>query len=126
MERAVAKAWREFSGACARPPRWANRIGSEDHSAVADTGPVCRSAGPVGHPSTRRIVIVIVDGGWVLVALGLVLAVVATSHLSALLARELAATTESLAQLGRLSVAVGDLARSAERFGVGVARVGRR
>ena len=128
MERAVVKAWREFSGACARPPRWANRIGSEDHSAVADTGPVCRSAGPVGHTSTRRIVIVIVivDGGWVLVALGLVLAVVATSHLSALLARELAATTESLARLGHLSVAVGDLARSAERFGVGVARVGRR
>ena len=128
MERAVVKAWREFSGACARPPRWANRIGSEGHSAVADTGPVCRSAGPVGHTSTRRIVIVIVivDGGWVLVALGLVLAVVATSHLSALLARELAATTESLARLERLSVAVGDLARSTERFGIGVARVGRR
>ena len=124
MERAVVKAWREFSGACARPPRWANRIGSEDHSAVADTGPVCRSAGPVGHTSTRRILIV--DGGWVLVALGLVLAVVATSHLSALLARELAATTESLARLERLSVAVGDLARSTERFGIGVARVGRR
>ena len=66
------------------------------------------------------------DGGWVLVALGLVLAVVATSHLSALLAHELAVTTESLAQLGRLSVAVGDLARSTERFGIGVARVGRR
>ena len=66
------------------------------------------------------------DGGWVLVPLGLVVAVVASSHLSALLARELAATTESLARLGRLSVAVGDLARSAERFGVGVARVGRR
>ena len=126
MERAVVKAWREFSEACARPPRWANRIGSEDHSAVADTGPVCRSAGPVGHTSTRRIVIVIVDGGWVLVALGLVMLVVATSRLSSLLARELAATTESLARLGRLSVAVGDLARSAERFGVGVARVGRR
>jgi len=124
MERAVAKAWREFSGACARPPRWANRIGSEDHSAVADTGPVCRSAGPVGHPSTRRIVIVIVDGGWVLVALGLVMLVVATSRLSALLARELAATTESLARLERLSVAVGDLARSTERLGIGVARVG--
>ena len=126
MERAVVKAWREFSVACARPPRWANRIGPEDHSAVADTGPVCRSAGPVGHTSTRRIVIVIVDGGWVLVALGLVLAVVATSHLSALLARELAATTESLARLERLSVAVGDLARSTERFGIGIARVGRR
>ena len=124
MEQAFVKAWREFSGACACPPRWANRIGSDDHSAVADTGPVCRLAVPVDHPSTRRIVIV--DGGWVLVALGLVLAVVATSHLSALLALELAATTESLARLGRLSVAVGDLARSAERFGVGVARVGRR
>ena len=68
----------------------------------------------------------IVDGGWVLVPLELVVAVVASSHLGALLARELAATTESLARLGRLSVAVGDLARSAERFGVGVARVGRR
>ncbi len=124
MERAVAKAWREFSGACARPPRWANRIGSEDPSAGSDTGPVCRAAGPVGHPSTRRIVIV--DGGWVLVALGLVLAVVATSHLSVLLARELAATTESLARLGRLRVAVDDLAHSAEGFGVGVVRVGRR
>ena len=72
------------------------------------------------------IVIVIVDGGWVVVALGLVLAVVVTSHLSALLVRELAATIESLARLGRLSVAVGDLARSAEQFGVGVAWVGRR
>ena len=70
--------------------------------------------------------IVIVDGGWVLVAVGLVMSVVATSHLSALLARELAATTESFARLGRLSVAVGDLARSAERFAIGVARVGRR
>jgi len=124
MERAVAKAWREFSGACARPPRWAKRIGSEDHSAVADTGPVCRSAGPVGHPSTRRLVIM--DGGWVLVALGLVMSVVATNHQSALLAREMAATSVSLARLGRLRVAVGDLARSTEGFGVGVARVGRR
>ena len=68
----------------------------------------------------------IVDGGWVLVALGLVMLVVATSRLSSLLARELAATTESLARLERLSVAVGDLARSTEGFGVGVARVGRR
>ena len=66
------------------------------------------------------------DGGWVLVALGLVLAVVATRPLSALLAHALAVTAASLAPLGRLSVAVGDLARSAERFGVGVARVGRR
>ncbi len=52
------------------------------------------------------------DGGLVLVALGLVMLVIATSHHSA--------------RLGRLRVAVGDLARSAERFGVGVARVGRR
>ena len=66
------------------------------------------------------------DGGWVLVALGLLLAVVVTRHLSALLARELATTTESLVRLGRLSLAVDDLARSAERFGVGVARVDRR
>ena len=110
MERAVVKAWREFSGACARPPRWANKIGSEDHSAVADTGLVCRSAGLVDHTSTRRIVIV--DGGWFLVALGFVLAVVATSHLNA--------------RLGRLSMAVGYLARTADRYGVDVARVGRR
>ena len=66
------------------------------------------------------------DGGWVLVTLGLVMSVVVTNHQSALLAREMAATSESLARLGRLSVAVGDLARSAERFGVGVARVDRR
>ncbi len=66
------------------------------------------------------------DGGWVLVALGLVMSVVATNHQSALLARKMAATSVSLARLGRLRVAVGDLARSTEGFGVGVARVGRR
>ena len=53
------------------------------------------------------------DGGWVLVALGLVMSVVATNHQSALLAREMAATSVSLARLGRLRVAVGDLARLA-------------
>ena len=101
-------------------------VGEQDWVGGPFGGGGHRPSLPVGHPSTRRIVIVIVDGGWVLVALGLVLAVVATSHLSALLARELAATTESLARLERLSVAVGDLARSTERFGIGVARVGRR
>ena len=66
------------------------------------------------------------DGGWVLDTLGLVMSVVVTSHQSALLAREMASTSESLARLGRLRVAVGDLAHSAEGFGVGVVRVGRR
>jgi len=121
---AVSKAWREFSGACARPPRWANRIGSRGLSAERDTGPVCPSPGPSYEATTHRLNAV--DGVWLLVAFGLVAAVVAVARLSLVLTRELVLAAESLSRLGRLSLAVRDLVRSARRLSVDVGPVGRR
>jgi len=45
--------------------------------------------------------------------------VVAVARLSLVLTRELVLVAESLSRLGRLSVAVGDLARSVRRLDVG-------
>ena len=59
------------------------------------------------------------NGAWILVAFGLVAAVVAVARLSLVLIRELVLVAESLSRLGRLSVAVGDLARSVRRLDVG-------
>jgi hypothetical protein len=60
-----------------------------------------------------------VDGAWLLAAFGLVAVVVAVARLSLVLIRELVLVAESLSRLGRLSVAVGDLARSVRRLDVG-------
>jgi hypothetical protein len=67
-----------------------------------------------------------VDGAWLLVAFGLVAAVAAVARLSLVLTRELVLAAESLSGLGRLSVAVRDLVRSARRLSVDVGPVGRR
>jgi len=67
-----------------------------------------------------------VDGVWLLVAFGFVAAVVAVARLSLVLTRELVLAAESLSRLGRLSVAVRDLVRSARRLSVDVGPVGRR
>ncbi len=60
----------------------------------------------------------IVDGAWLLVAFGLVAAVAVVTRISLLLTRELVLAAESFSRLGRLSVSVGDLVRSARRLGV--------
>ena len=59
------------------------------------------------------------DGAWLLAAFGLVAVAVAVARLSLVLTRELVLVAESLSRLGRLSVAVGDLARSVRRLDVG-------
>jgi len=82
-----------------------------------DTGPVCPSPGPSYEATTPRLVDV--DGAWLLAAFGLVAVVVAVARLSLVLTRELVLVAESLSRLGRLSVAVGDLARSVRRLDVG-------
>ena len=61
------------------------------------------------------------DGAWLLVAFGLVATVVVVARVSLLLSRELGLAAESLSHLGRLSVAVGDLTRSAGRLAAGTA-----
>ena len=58
------------------------------------------------------------DGAWLLVAFGLVAAVAVVTRISLLLTRELVLVAESFVRLGRLSVSVGDLVRSARRLGV--------
>jgi hypothetical protein len=67
-----------------------------------------------------------VDGAWLLVAFGLVAVVVAVARLSLVLTRDLVLAAESLSRLGRLSVAVRDLVRSARHLSVDVGPVGRR
>ena len=66
------------------------------------------------------------NGAWLLVAFGLVAAVVAVARLSLVLTRDLVLAAESLSRLGRLSVAVRDLVRSARHLSVDVGPVGRR
>ena len=66
------------------------------------------------------------DGAWLLLAFGLVAVVVAVARLSLVLTRDLVLAAESLSRLGRLSVAVRDLVRSARHLSVDVGPVGRR
>ncbi len=84
------------------------------------TWPVCPSPGRAYEATRPRLGHV--DGAWLLVAFGLVSAVVAVARLSLLLTRELVMTAESVSRLGRLSVATGDLVRSARRLGIPVGR----
>ncbi len=66
------------------------------------------------------------NGAWILVAFGLVAAVVAVARISLVLTRDLVLAAESLSRLGRLSVSVRDLVRSARHLSVDAGPVGRR
>ena len=120
--RARTKASNVFSGAWARPPRWANSKGAV--SGGLDTQPSCRADPPDAGTLTPRLGTM--EGSLLLCTGVLVAAVSVLAVVSARLSRELEATVRSLHRFGRLAVVVADLSRSTRRLESGTARLGRR